>query len=714
MKRYFGIIAGLLLGAFGITACLDEAEPLTKIAGGGSPSITGDSIGKRDATSIAVFALISRQNGAPVTDCGFLFVQSGHQDTSKIQLTENEGTAPIQLQATLSNLSVNTTYLIRAYAANSQGISYGSEMSAKTTSGLGEIRTLPADSVRGVSALLGGNITDKGDGAILQQGVILSAKADLSAPCDTLYPASAADSFYVKADGLSTLSTYYALAFAKNRFGFFYGDTISFQTTDGRPKITSLQLSNVLFTQASYSARLSSTGDAPLTRKGICWVAYPNTPTVNDTLSVNKTSDFSGTVSSLSPGMRYNFRAFAENSYGVGYSPVATLTTASKQPVVELSSIGSMADGAALVWGQVISSGQGNITSAGFCWGTSTSPTINDSYVSSPLSDIGTYSQAITKLKGGLTYYVRAFAQNDEGVIGYSAAQQITTPPVFTAVAPFTGGVLLPGTAACFVLNNAAYLVGGDRGASYSNALWAYSMSNNRWDAMQAFPGGAMKWQAAATLNNMGYVFGGRNISGAYSKQIYRYLPAQNQWSDVTPGGTAPDPMYAAAGCAFNGSAWFIGGCRDTIHGEVWSFDSYAWTRRPDLPEEQYGGIAVATDYKIYAGFGFTNLLGTASSRTLYSYTSGANGWIEESSLPAAAGSIRTATVYKNSIYMVDSNGVIWAYSISDKSWTRKSTLPVPNNGDYQHCLFVLGGSIYIGLGSSYQSLLKYSPEWDN
>jgi hypothetical protein len=283
-------------------------------------------------------------------------------------------------------------------------------------------------------------------------------------------------------------------------------------------------------------------------------------------------------------------------------------------------------------------------------------------------------------------------------------------------MASFNGGILLPGTSAQFTINDAYYLVGGDKGAAFSNSLWAYNMSN-RWDAMQAFPGEALKWQTAVALNNIGYVFGGRDAAGTASSGMFRYLPSQNQWDQVMPSSavaTWPSPRYWAAGSAFSGAAWFIGGNDGTILKEVWRFDGTAWSKATDLPVAQYGGIAVTANNSLYAGLGLTNTLGASFNNRLYVLTQGASNWTEETRLPSEAGQILQAVAYGNNIYMTDSNGTIWLYSISSKGWTRKSTLPISNRGNYQHSMFVFGGYIYIGFGSSYQSLLRYAPTGDN
>ncbi len=87
---------------------------------------------------------------------------------------------------------------------------------------------------------------------------------------------------------------------------------------------------------AEITAEITSTGGVSAKRRGVCWdyAANPD-PDVNDNVS-----DENGTFSlgqfinnlNLSPGQVINIRAFAENSFGVGYSEVMTVYPLSEEP----------------------------------------------------------------------------------------------------------------------------------------------------------------------------------------------------------------------------------------------------------------------------------------------------------------------------------------------------------------------------------------------
>jgi N-acetylneuraminic acid mutarotase len=256
--------------------------------------------------------------------------------------------------------------------------------------------------------------------------------------------------------------------------------------------------------------------------------------------------------------------------------------------------------------------------------------------------------------------------------------------------------------------------LGGDKGSEYTNELWAYNASD-RWNQLLTYPDVAKKWQTAVTIYDIAYVFGGVDHSGNRTNNLYRYLPTTNQWESVPSTGN-PDAFYSSVSAAVGSTAYFIGGRRDTIHNEVWAYNVYYsdWVRRPDFPVKQYAGIALSINDVIYAGFGLTDTEGTTSYRELLALSTNTGVWQPKTSLPSEVGRVRTATAYRGSIYLVDSNGVIWKYDLAADIWTKKSTLPHSNQGDYQNCMFVIDDTIYIGLGISYSSLLKYDPSWDN
>jgi hypothetical protein len=709
MKSYKLFLALACVGL--LSGCLDDAGLPEGIVNGGSPVITGDSIGTTKANSMEVFAVVSRHRGAPTTQYGFYVSrEDGSEKTERAASPAQTQDGETAFSALITDLLPGTRYTIKAFARNRLGEGVGAELKKQTTNGLGSIATLTPDNVKGTSATLGGHILEPGEGEVLSRGVFRSRLADLSVK-DTLVSPLSLDSFAFNVTGLDTMATYYVQAFVRNDYGYFTGQTESFTTKNGKPEFESFSVLGWQFNDASYTATLLSEGDAALTSKGVCWSESPN-PTTADHVSINTTADFTGTITGLTPFTKYYVRAFATNTpFGTTYSEAREFTTRNDQPVVESTLIFDISGGSVGVEGDVKSAGMGTITAAGYCWSIYPDPTVLNNYKTISTSE-GPFRDYIVGLRGGVTYYARAFAQNSSGQIAYGQELTFETPPIFTLMALFPGDPLIANSPASFVIGNVAYLVGGDKGLACANEFWSYNASD-RWDQLLPFPSTARKWQAAAVANDIAYVFGGLDASNNRTNEMHRYLPSQNRW-ELVPTLNTPHPLHSAAATGVGSQLYFVGGSRDSILDEVWAFTPSldTWEAKTALPEKQYGGMAVAVNNVLYAGLGLTNAAGTVSHKRLWSLHSGA--WVEETSLPASAGHVRGSVVYNGAIYLVDHAGVIWKYDVTQKQWTEKSRLPSSNVGDAQHSMFVLNNMIYIGLGVSKKSLLKYDPAWDN
>jgi hypothetical protein len=723
------VTAALLI--LSLSTCMEEPDSGGGLINGGSPVLKNDSIGTVKAHSIEVFATITKQNGALLDSCGFNIVKAGTTDTIRIPAQNISGKSlPIRFNATINNLQYNTAYHITSYACNNQGRTVGDLQTVTTLDGLGQISTNQPENIKGTSAVLAGRITSLGEAkAALSYGIILSKSKDMTSSLP--YPASALanNAFNVKISSLDTTATYYYQAYAVTEYGTFTGDTLTFTTLDGKPRLSKLSVQDVLFTTASYSASVIDEGDSSVVQKGICWAISPSIPSIDSCdIIISSEESISGTIDSLTAGIQYNARAYAINHFGTEYSETASFSTKNDESMVIINSIHNVSDGGALASGRVISSGNGTIVQGGFCWSsTDTLPNITHDSISivSPIGDLSDFSGAITKLKGSTTYYVRAYIVNSKGKIGYSSTRVISTPLLFDPVVSFPGDIRIPNSVSTFTIAggvNTTYVLGGDKGSSLSDELWAYNISG-RWDRMRDFPAGPRKWQTTVVANNWGYTFGGVDAGNTPNNSIYCYKPSSNTWEEIKRPSTAslwPTPVHSATGIGYYYSIFFIGGNRNgTISDEVWLYETVysRWERKNNFPVKQYKGIGLCNQSTgmFYAGFGLTDPTGTSSEKRLWSWSNRTSEdvWKLETTFPGE-GQVRSAVLYKTTIYLIDDDGQIWSYDIPEKKWTKKSLLPPSNRGDYQHTMFILDYTIYIGFGPSYRSLIKYDHAWDN
>ena len=123
------------------------------------PSVTTTSPSSVTTTTATCGGNVASNGGATVTARGVCWSTSTGPDTSDNKTSNGTGLG--SFTSTLSNLTPGTEYYVRAYATNSQGTGYGSEMSFTTTSSgsLPTVTTAPVTSITSSSAVSGGTVS---------------------------------------------------------------------------------------------------------------------------------------------------------------------------------------------------------------------------------------------------------------------------------------------------------------------------------------------------------------------------------------------------------------------------------------------------------------------------------------------------------------------------------------------------------------------------
>lgn len=129
---------------------------------------------------------------------------------------------------------------------------------------------------------------------------------------------------------------------------------------------------------------------------------------------------FSVEVDSLKARVAYYYCYEYDNGYEKEKSNTDSFVEAITNDVTDITTTSAIFNGN--ITNNIINN---NITARGFCWGTTPSLTIDDTYTNDG-NDAGTYSSTISNLKENTTYYVRAYATNDFG-ISYGKEISFTT-----------------------------------------------------------------------------------------------------------------------------------------------------------------------------------------------------------------------------------------------------------------------------------------------
>lgn len=150
----------------------------------------------------------------------------------------NDGSGVADYTSTMTGLSPNTTYYVRAYARNRTlvgsiyvyALGYGQE-EAFTTTGDGTlptVQTYVANTITSSSAYSGGNVISDGGSSVTARGVCWSLNQNPTISNSKTIDGSGTGNFTSSITGLSCGNTYYVRAYATNSAGTAYGNQISF------------------------------------------------------------------------------------------------------------------------------------------------------------------------------------------------------------------------------------------------------------------------------------------------------------------------------------------------------------------------------------------------------------------------------------------------------------------------------------------------------
>ena len=150
-------------------------------------------------------------------------------------------------------------------------------------------------------------------------------------------------------------------------------------------------------------------------------------------------------------------------------------------PVLTTSFIFNLTQTSVVSEGNIAYSGNSNITEKGFCWSTTSNPTVLNSNVSnvSTVSSTGGFNKHLTGLTPGTTYYLRAYATNASGTSYGNELIFITFKPqpaypsgsvLCNGIATFVRDVINPTTGRIWMDRN----LGASQVATASNDASAY------------------------------------------------------------------------------------------------------------------------------------------------------------------------------------------------------------------------------------------------
>ena len=380
----------------------------------GVPVVKLEEVGKPTANSVICKGNVTGDGGVSITERGFCYGTSQYPTNTDSHVAIGNGTG--EFTGSLTNLSINTTYYIRAYAVNSLGVGYSAQQSFTTHSGLPTITTSqPTSTATTIS--VGGEVTDNGGYAVSERGVCYSTTNSEPTIADQKVVSGRGNgTFNLAITGLAASTTYFVRAYAINENGTAYGNALTITTKNGVAIVTAGTITNITALSATGSVTVTDANGANLQSCGICWATTPN-PTIenNNVAGGNQINTaYSCNMTNLVPNTKYYVRAYATTDITTTYSEQVTFSTVNGLPVVTTGTPTTTAT-TITANGDVTDNGGYNVTERGFCYSTTNSePTILDPKVANG-SGKGAFSITISELQPSTTYYIRAYATNSIG-----------------------------------------------------------------------------------------------------------------------------------------------------------------------------------------------------------------------------------------------------------------------------------------------------------
>jgi len=395
------------------------------------PGLSTSAVTNITATTAVAGGNVTADGGAAVTARGVCWSTALNPTLADAHTIDGSGLGVFV--SNITGLNPGTLYHVRAYATNSAGTAYGSDVSFTAGVNPPTVTTTAVSSITATTAVAGGNVTADGGSAVTERGVCWSTALNPTLADSHTHDGSGLGAFTSNLTNLNPGTTYHVRAYATSSSGTGYGSDASFTTATTVPTVTTSAVTNITQTTATSGGNVTAEGGAAVTARGVCWSTNQN-PTIAD----SRTTDGSGTgvfvsnLTNLTPGTAYHVRAYATSSAGTGYGGDVGFTAGVNPPTVTTSAVTNITGTTAIGGGNATADGGATVTARGVCWSANQNPTIADSRTTDG-AGLGVFVSNLTNLNPGTLYHVRAYATNSSGT-SYGNDVSFTTLDIFPAV----------------------------------------------------------------------------------------------------------------------------------------------------------------------------------------------------------------------------------------------------------------------------------------
>ena len=299
-----------------------------------APTVSTSDVFSIDATSASSGGNVTADGGSPVTNRGICYGAQPNPTLQDAYTVNGIGTGAFN--SVLTNLTLDATYYVRAYATNALGTSFGNSLTFTNDAGAatGPI-TNPIIGTKYItknadSYTSGGYVSSTGGLPIIRMGICYKPGMDDPTTSDTVVYSTYTGLGFFNIDFTlpNTCQEGYSVrAFVENSAGITYGNRVNFQTGFA-PVFNTTSVTSITGTTAISGGTIIQDGGCAILERGVCWSINSN-PTIDNYKFICGTGigNFSTTLTNLMPNTTYNIRSYLINANGTFYGDQQTFIT---------------------------------------------------------------------------------------------------------------------------------------------------------------------------------------------------------------------------------------------------------------------------------------------------------------------------------------------------------------------------------------------------
>jgi len=449
----FTVPRGVATGPGGTVFVTDPStQRITRGAPGGEvvPTLTTAPASGVTVTAAATGGDVISDGGAALSERGVVYSTEPNPTLATgAKLIAGSGVGSFAIE--LSGLAPNTTYFVRAYAINTSGVGYGTQVSFTT-------QMIPATAISNNVPLPGCSDTlgsfayyvlsvPVGQASLTVQTYGGTGDCDLfirRAEFPTLFEWDESSTGSGNEESVEIPNpqpgNYYIMLHAFHA----YTEVSLLATYTGLvvtpPSVVTELVDTITTNSAAAGGYIASSGGAAVSERGVVYgtAEFATVDTGTKAVSGSGVGGFTVDLSELASGTTYYVRAYATNSAGTAYGEQVSFDTLSQPitvPSVTTSTVVGATHNTATVGGNVTSAGGAAVIERGVVFDTTETPTVNTGNKVTSGNGTGSFTAILGGLSPETNYYVRAYAINVAGIAyGTELSFRTSSPPLHTAL----------------------------------------------------------------------------------------------------------------------------------------------------------------------------------------------------------------------------------------------------------------------------------------